>query len=710
MKKFFSILCSFILISSFVLGGKVDLNKARIVGSNFFFERINQHQQVPFSDLQVKESITKRYNGNPVYYIFNFSKGGYVIVSAIDDVPPVLTYSFEGGYSDDNQPPQFINWMEGYAKQIDRTIQYPNKPTYDCQSSWQRLLTTDPQNLDYSPLTDVPPLLISTWDQGTFYNMMYPDDPQGPGGHPWAGCVATAMSQVMYYYRWPVNGSGSHCYTPNGYPQQCADFGNTTYQWDQMVNAVGFRDTAVATLIWHAGVAVDMMYSPGGSGAYSEDALTAMISTFRYSPNAHLVARDYTPTDQYTAILRDNLDHRRVMYYDGYGTGGHAFNVDGYQGTDYFHFNWGWSGSFNGYYYLNNLNPGGDNFTNGQRAMVELYPDTTSNTYPSYCTGQHVLTALTGTFEDGSGPLESYQNNDNCSWLINPQSVSDSVIAVTLTFNRFSTESGNDVVNVYQGSTTSDPLVASFSGDNIPSSLTVNSGVVLVTFSTNGTTRKPGWYVSYASKSYDWCTGNTVTFTDPVGTLGDGSGHFNYRNSTVCRWEIDPSTGGAVQLFFTSFKTESTNDYVRVYDRSTQQLLAEYSGDYTPANLPGGVVATSGKMFVIFVSNNDATDEGWSATWSTLPVGTQNQESLADALVFPNPASDQLSVRLSVPTKKDLKIELLGVDGKVQLSVNFIAEKGTTSAILDVSGFSSGIYILRITGDEGVITKKVVIN
>ena len=710
MKKIFLLSLSLLLFISLTFGGKVPIEKARLVGSNFFFERVTQHQQLNYQDMKVKESFTEKFNGNDVYYVFNFSNNGYVIVSADDAVPPVLAYSIDGSFSRENQPPQFINWMEGYAKQIDQSIQHPGDPTYDFHSTWQRLSTNDPAKLDYSPLTDVAPLEISTWDQGAYYNLLCPADPAGPNGHVWAGCVATAMSQVMYYYRWPVTGNGSNCYYPSGYPEQCADFGNTTYKWDEMVNSCTFRDTALATLIWHAGVAVNMMYSPSGSGAYSEDALNAMINNFRYSPNAHLVARDYTPTDQYTAILRDNLDNKRVMYYDGYGTGGHAFNVDGYQGTDYFHFNWGWSGSYNGYFYLNNLNPGGDNFTNGQRAMVELYPDTINNNYPSYCTGQHVLSALNGTFEDGSGPVEDYLNNDDCSWLINPQSISDSVIRITLTFNRFRTESENDIVNVYQGASTSDSLVASFSGDNIPPALVVNGGKALITFTTNGTTRKPGWYVSYTSKSYDWCSGSTTVFTDPEGSFSDGSGNFNYSNGTTCRWRITPSSGQNVRLMFNSSKTEPVNDYVKIYDVQTEQLLAQYSGDYSVSSLPAPVVSSSGGMFIFFVTNASTTDEGWSASWTTSPLSTQDQSGLQGCQVFPNPATDQFFLQIYTPMKKSLTTELVSTDGKVILSEQFETTEGMNKKSFTISGLQAGVYILRVMGDDGLITRKVVIN
>jgi hypothetical protein len=706
MKKILFCLFSFLLTISFASGANVKINKAQRVGTNFYFERITQHQQVNYGDLKVKESFTEKFNGHDVYYIFNFKNGGFVIVSADDAVPPVLAYSFEGSFSQENRPPQYINWMEGYAKQIDQSINH-SENSYDFHAAWQQLSADNSDNLDYSPLTDVPPLEISTWDQGTYYNLLCPLDAAGPGGRVWAGCVATAMSQVMYYYRWPQTGVGSHCYVPNGYPQQCADFGNTTYKWDEMVNACGFRDTAMATLIWHAGISVNMMYSPTGSGAYSEDALTAMINTFRYSPNAHLVARDGMPTDQYTSILRDNLDHKRVMYYDGYGTGGHAFNMDGYQGTDYFHFNWGWSGSCNGYYYLNNLNPGGDDFTNGQRAMVELYPDTVNNFYPSYCTGQHVLSALCGTFEDGSGPIENYENNDNCSWLINPQSISDSIIQITINFNRFSTESGNDLVKVYKGATTSDSLVATFSGDSIPSAVVVDAAQALVTFTTNGTTSKPGWYISYSTKSYDWCSG-VKTFTDPQGTFTDGSSGYNYRNSSMCRWEITPSSGDPVQLIFNSFKTEAVNDYVRIFDLQTEQLLAEYSGDFSASSLPPSVVSPSGKMFILFASNSSMTDEGWSASWTTFPLGVQKQADL-QYQVFPNPASGQVFIQLYTSSTKTLSVEFTSIDGKVQLSEKFATTEGMNRKSFDISILQTGVYFLRIIGDDVMVTKKLVI-
>jgi len=56
---------------------------------------------------------------------------------------------------------------------------------------------------------------------------------------------------------------------------------------------------------------------------------------------------------QWVDKITNNIDNKIPLYYDGFGSsGGHAFNLDGYQGSDHFHFNWGWGGAYNGYYYF----------------------------------------------------------------------------------------------------------------------------------------------------------------------------------------------------------------------------------------------------------------------------------------------------------------------------------------------------------------------
>ena len=709
-KQLFTLFLLFGLLGS-IFAGPVDMATARRTGLNFYCLQINRIRQFPADSVICVQSFTKTYTGTPVYYVFNLRHEGYVIVSADNIVTPVLGYSFTGTYSPENQPPQFVNWMEGYAKQINRASANHYAAPQVVNDAWQRLLSGVPvNNAPLSPSTDVAPLLISTWDQGFPYNMLCPLEPGGSGGRVWAGCVATAMSQVMYYYRWPETGVGQHCYYPSGYPQQCADFAATTYKWNEMMNVLttAWNDTAGATLLWHAGISVNMMYGAGGSGAYSDDARNAMVNSFKYTPNSVLIEKSNYSDASWSQTIRENLDQKRPLYYDGYGTGGHAFNLDGYQGTDYFHFNWGWSGSFNGYFYLTNLNPGGEDFTQGQGAIVNLYPDTLSYTYPSATNGQTLLTALAGTFEDGSGPVKNYPNNCNRSWLIEPQSASDSIVSITITFNKFNTESGIDIVRIYKGGSTSDSLIGTYSGSTIPPTVVVNNYKALVTFQTNGSVTNEGWFATYTTKSADWCM-PAETYTDPARTIKDGSGSHNYRNRTMCKWMITPSIPGPVTFSFSQFRTEAGFDMVKFYDMGSGQNLATYSGDYDASNMPAPVTSNSGKMMIVFMTNSTNTDSGWEGSYSVVQTGITDLASSQKIVLFPVPAHDRVSVEFGRGPSLPVRLELISSTGQM---VRLVNDNTPVAGIInmDISGIAPGIYFMKITTDQETTTRKVLIN
>ena len=363
-------------------------------------------------------------------FIFHLQPQGFILVSADDASYPVLAYSFESDYPADNQPENFSSWIKGYADQINFAITSHSKADAKTASAWEQYLSANSDNLLVTNSASVAPLLVSTWDQGAPYNYLCPADAGGSGGHVWAGCVATAMSQVLNYWRYPMQGSGSHGYN-SAYGYLFADFGNTSYKWNEMTNSASGRNFQMAQLQSHLGISVDMMYSPTGSGAYSQDAANALISNFGMNPGLQLQNAPDPIDDAWKALLRSQLDLGHPLYYNGFGSGGHAFNVDGYNGNDYFHFNWGWSGSYNGYFYLDNLNPGGNNFTYGQGAIIDIYP---ASNYPYYCSSTDTLKAVNGTIEDGSGPVAPYLGNSNCGWLIAPD---DSITSIKLNFYRF---------------------------------------------------------------------------------------------------------------------------------------------------------------------------------------------------------------------------------------------------------------------------------
>jgi len=302
-------------------------------------------------------------------YLFQY-KDGFVVTSADDAVKPILAYGYDTkvGSVDDN--PAFRDYLITLQQEINEILQnrMDNSQTAD---EWQEILNNNIQRNDTRSIT---PLISTKWNQGWPYNMYCPVDADGPGGHVYAGCVATAMGQVLKYWNWPITGTGSHTYNAQGYGSQSANYGATTYEWAQMPNSVHEPNDAVARLLYHLGVSVNMMYSPDGSGAYSNAVPGALMNYFRYAGGAEQKMKSSYSSSTWEQMLRDELDSARPMYYSGSGPGGgHAFNCDGYQGTNYFHFNWGWSGSYDGYFYVSNLNPG-STFNNYQGAVFNVVP------------------------------------------------------------------------------------------------------------------------------------------------------------------------------------------------------------------------------------------------------------------------------------------------------------------------------------------------
>ncbi len=308
----------------------------------------------------------------PGIYLIKYTDGSYVLLSADDNSLPVLAYSTEPRGATGSYPPDFIAWVANYEKQVSAILQNRTElPQY--RQQWSELLS-GVVNTDNRTDRSVQPLLALTWDQGWPYNELCPADAAGPGGHVYAGCVATAMGMVMKYWNHPTTGVGSNNYYAYGYGYQSANFGATTYQWDLMPNSVGYSNLPVATLLYHCGVAVDMGYAPDGSGAQSYDAAAAMVNNFRY-PNAVIYDKSSYSDATWNSMLQAQIDNGSPMYYSGSGSGGgHAFVIDGYDTANYFHFNFGWSGSANGYFYVSNINPGGSDFNDWQSAIMNSIP------------------------------------------------------------------------------------------------------------------------------------------------------------------------------------------------------------------------------------------------------------------------------------------------------------------------------------------------
>lgn len=315
-------------------------------------------------------AYTAAETATPAYYVFT-STDGYVIASADDLAEPVLGYvDNPGEFSYDALPPAMKWWLEEYALQID-AARKSNK-MYNAQG------TQRPQR------HSIKPIVKTRWNQSAPYNALCPTISSRTAP---TGCVATAMAQVINHHKYPVRGRGSHTYTYNGVTSSF-DFGATTFDWANMAdtyddNSTEAQNLAVATLMRACGVSVDMMYGASSSGAYSADVAPALIRYFGFSRSSKYLQRNNFGLYEWEDTIYGSLRRNHPLYYAGSGTGGgHAFVVDGYRGDGFFHLNWGWGGSSDGYFLLTALDPGSlgigggsGGFNRGQSAIVDLVPE-----------------------------------------------------------------------------------------------------------------------------------------------------------------------------------------------------------------------------------------------------------------------------------------------------------------------------------------------
>lgn len=240
------------------------------------------------------------------------------------------------------------------------------------RQQWETLLTGTaiaPKDGDGDVV--VGPLLgDNSWNQTMYYNDLCPADATGHpayGGHAAVGCGALVMGQVMRYWQFPTTGTGSHSYN-SSYGVLSANFGATTYHYENMpdqLSSVNHPDScveAVATLLYHCGVAVNMNYGSSVSVANSNRIVSALSTYFRYPTTVQYLERGSLSSAVWLNYLKNELEEGAPFMYGGSGNyGGHVWICDGYQDDDFFHFNWGWGGQQNGYYALNNCSSYGFN-------------------------------------------------------------------------------------------------------------------------------------------------------------------------------------------------------------------------------------------------------------------------------------------------------------------------------------------------------------
>ena len=387
----------------------VDHGRARQVAANF----LNINRSADLMDISAEAGFTN-------VYVFTTEKS-FVLLAADDRVQPILGYSLNGSFDVENMPDNKRTWIQEYSDAIQYAIDNSVSATSEVAQQWSDLAEG---LLNRSALAVVVgPLLSTTWDQDSPYNYLCP-------GLTVTGCAATAMAQVMKYWNYPSHGVGTHSYTLATYGVQSADFQNTTYNWTNMINSYSgsYNSTqrdAVATLMYHCGVSVDMDYgtaSTGGSSASANAPAYALVNYFNYSSSVQYCSRSSYAEDEWLYMLQTELNQGRPIFYHGSGNGGgHAFVFDGYNTSNYFHVNWGWSGYCDEYYLVSNLNPGpggigsGSNgiYNSNQGAIIGIKPSTCTASAPTNLnattSGRNVT--LTWTAASGAASYNVYCNS-----------------------------------------------------------------------------------------------------------------------------------------------------------------------------------------------------------------------------------------------------------------------------------------------------------
>ena len=393
------------LLAATALADKVSVERAMQVAQNFWKQESGTIPQ--FTDLSAAANLRE-------LYLFDVNGGkGYIVVSADDVAYPVVAYSLNSPFDTDNIAPAVRYMLGYYENQIVYARELGEGAVEDVTKEWDALengIALEPKSN-----TEVPQMITSKWSQNEPYNDMCP---KADGmDRCVTGCVATAMAQVMRYWQYPVHGVGQHSYSYNDrpiavthmlgdsnavwlYDTLTVDYENTYYDWDNMpdVATAASPDSvkaAVATLVYHCGVAVDMVYTPSGSGAFmtrqevlnfdsvnysTEIAAEVVIPQyFGYSENTKGLFRSEYEAAEWLALLKSELSNGRPIIYAGNDPGsdyGHAFVLDGYNARSFFHCNFGWGGTYDGDFRISEIAPSntGHVFSDKQTGIFWMYP------------------------------------------------------------------------------------------------------------------------------------------------------------------------------------------------------------------------------------------------------------------------------------------------------------------------------------------------
>jgi hypothetical protein len=729
IKKIILVHSLLLLLTVNMFAKQVDESTAKSVAQNFLSTQSNlkiNRNQLNLNLAYKAQSATRSKDGKAenYFYVFNNESKGFVIVSADDAATPILGYSDEGVFDANDMPSNAQNWLKGYEEQIKYIIANEVATNKEVENQWQQLKEGNSATRGALSATSVAPLLKTQWNQGQYYNDLCPYDEKSDYANKRVpiGCVVTAMAQVMKYWNYPVNGIGSHSYSHNKYGTLSADFANTTYDWNSMPNKATSPNTALATLIYHCGVSVNMNYGPDGSGAQVSEVVDALSGYFKYSSSIKLISRTDHTDEEWLSKLTDELDSKRVVYYSGrhFKTGvgadtvsaGHAFVFDGYDNNKLFHVNWGWGGKHDGYFQVQTLNSDDHwKWNNTNSAIIGIQPGapiTTNSCANEYEPNESISSAK--AISSGSSIKAAIgSSGDNDYFSINLPSngtldVELTLPGIDLDFHVYNS-SGTEVGKAVNGSTTAPETL------NLPD---LSSGTYYIRVFGYSNANSQECYTLKATTSGGNTTNSCVNAYEPNESISSAkaissgssieaaigsSGDNDYFSTYV------PSNGTLnVELVLSGIDLD-----FHVYNSSGTEVGKAVNGGTTAPetlNLPD--LSSDTYYIRVFGYSNASSQECYTLKATTTVVkmaegvlSNNSERSLLEGTlsVYPNPA--QLFVNVVVPKSLEVQmLEVYDVYGKLLFEQPVMS---TEKVSVNIAELTSGVYLIRGIGMNGKV-------
>lgn len=317
-------------------------------------------------------------NGYKLIYEVLLDNGFSVLVSGNKQcIPAIGRYATCGNGSIFNQtdiPCGLSYFLMSYKEQIMYCFEHPSQNSiYSVE--WNKMVNGE--NIYESNRSGtVDSLLLTQWGQGwvlggnspAAYNYYCPSDDGCE--HSLAGCVAVAMGQVMNYWHWPVLNADNWQF----------DWCNMPIKLDTNSENYGLERNAVARLLERCGYKVNMHYGCDNSFSFVVNAKTAFDKMGYDEESDHQLYAFHS--DSWESHLKNNLDKGWPVIYgagsylhNGEWFPSHCFVCDGYNNEGKFHFNWGWRGRYDGFFYVTQLDPGNHNYSNYFSALFDLRPN-----------------------------------------------------------------------------------------------------------------------------------------------------------------------------------------------------------------------------------------------------------------------------------------------------------------------------------------------